>query len=130
VSDILTNNITTKQLSCSVTYAGNWPPTMKWFTQSDKSIIHKSNPSNITSNGSTVYTSTVNMSDLKSGGNLTCMTSFFPPISTSSNESTSIPEYNYTWTSPPIDITKHVQLSSIPMSPATISVTSKPTSIC
>lgn len=94
-------------LTCSVNYAGNWAPVMKWH-QDGGSVITVGVVDDTVPNKSVTSSLTVLVSANKIGIKFTCTTYFSDSEGHLINQTgaNNVPEYSYTWTSSYINVSK------------------------
>ena len=90
-------------MTCSVNYSGDWAPAMKW-QQDEGPVITAGVVGNTVPYKSVTSSLTVLVTRNVTGSKFTCTTYFSQNNKPPATSATNVPDYNYTWTSPEINV--------------------------
>ena len=94
----------TIEMTCSVDFAGNWAPVMTW-TQDDGQTIAGGSVSNVSiPNRNVTYSMRVAATRGMDGKRFTCRIYFSRSNKPSTATAQNVPNYNFTWVSPVLNI--------------------------
>lgn len=92
------------ELRCTVTYSGNWTPSMEWRQEGCQEALYAGVNTRV-ENDTVISTLIVSTNATNNFTRYTCTTRFDKRHKPSSTTATNVPNYSHIWTSPTICIT-------------------------
>ena len=104
--------ILTLELSCSVSFRGNWAPIMEWREEGSVNVITSDVINQTMANDSVSYSLTVPLNVRRESVRYTCTTRFIESMRPSSINATNVPNLTLVWTSPLVNLCKKIIFAS------------------